>query len=823
MNVLFRSDAGPLEGFESATFRVAINDDGIGTIVGDATTIDAIVGPVVCEIDGTPVFVWTPEEDDRTSTDVDRITLNGRGRTAALERAIVLPVGYPAFTSRTREETGAPFAIWAALLAEAQGRGRVTDLTPTWTATDDSNGVPWKETIDIQLEPGTTLRSLLDNVTEVEVAEWVARPDGDLDAATFLGVDRSTEVVLFVGSEQIERTRRTSAREQRQTIYIEASTGVSEATNALDPDFGELWLEAQDYADLLSRQALADKLADKLGDPQEEVDVRVAPDCGVFDTFTVGDRIGLDDGSGTIRTVRVVGVTIEVTDTVAVELTLVSEVALRQQRIDRAIEAKADVKLAASPSIQRRHGLVTADKFLSGAVGSDVAISSSNYDPGVDGWAILGNGNAEFNDAIFRGDLESNNYVADVSGWRLDQAGDAELNEGRFRGLIRGSAFTTDDGTGAGHVVISGDPALDPESPGVNQIAFIPDATFFPSYAAPALVQVLDTGGMALSSVAGSSPTDATVLLLRTNGIDLDAGPNGFQGIGISAPDGPIDLNPQSTVTVNGGLTVTGSTSLRATTTRALSADGANRDITGYRNVTITGTFTGNGSGLTNLPIPPLPSDPTFNSVRVNTSLFFNTTSFPRFEATGSSVQLRGTGNLRMKFDGGLDIEDGNIRLVGGIGTFTIFRNGNTSLQDMTAQSVTASVGALTVTNPPTTTLAANVRIDTASPWRIRRSTSSLRYKQDVVPAPLFDGLLDVQPVTFRGISEVEEHGDDAPVGYGAIAEEFHDLGLTHLVDYVDGVPESINYDRIGVALIPYVRALRDRVARLEEERNATG
>lgn len=441
MNVTFSTPGGPLEGFTEAEFRVAINDDGIGKLVGPPEVVDGINGPVTCSVDGVPVFRWSVEERNESYADDDTSTVNGRGRTGALDRAIVLPVGYPNFTDRTRTEQGSPFGIWADLLAEAQGRNRVTDITPTWTPTNDSNGVPWKETIDIQLEPGTNLRSLLSNVTEVEGAEWFLRPDGNLDAATVLGQDLSGQVVLFVPRHQVTRSRRLSSRDQRQTIYIEASTGVSEAANTLPDDAGEIWLEAQDYADVLSRQAIADKLAEKLDNPQEEVDITVSADCGIFDTFTVGDRIGLDVGNGAIQTVRVVGALISVTDVVDVELTLISEVALRQQKIDRAIEAKADVQLAATPAIQRRHGLVTADKFLSGAVGSDVAISSENFVPAIpgpgEGWAIFGDGNAEFNDAIFRGDLQSDNYVPLTSGWALSSDGDAELNQAILRGFVR--------------------------------------------------------------------------------------------------------------------------------------------------------------------------------------------------------------------------------------------------------------------------------------------------------------------------------------------------------------------------------------------------
>ena len=843
MIVTFRSDAGPIEGFTRATFRSAINDEGFGEIEGPPETLDAISGSIVCEVDGGEVFRWEPEDRTLRANDHDLLTLSGRSRSAALERAIVLPVGYPSFTQRTRTETGAPFAIFATLLSEAQARGRLAGLTPTWTATHDSNGVPWEETISVQLEPGTHLRDLIEQFAEVEGAEWIIRPNGQIDAAKELGADRSGEIVLFLGRDQVSRQRRSTSRDQRQIVYIEASTGVSEAANTTSADAGEIWLEAQDYADQISRQALADKLAQKLSDPTEEAEIEIASEAGAFTQFFPGDRVGLDAGGGAPEKVRLVSLIVEVSDTVETKVTgtLITEVALRQRRIDQAIEAKADVQLAATPVIQRRHGLVTADKFLSGAVGDQVAISSENYIPGSQGWVIRGDGDAEFNTVVIRGDLESNNYVEGVSGWRLDQEGDAELNEGRFRGLITGSAFTTADGTGAGHIVISGDPALDPESPGFNQIAFIPDEDFFPpgSYGAPALIQVLDTGGMSLTSVSGTGLADFTGLILGTNGVTLTSGPNGFLGINVDAPDGFISLFTPFGVNLDLGtnLTVTGTSSLRATTTHDLAADGTTRSITGYRDVSLTrdlsvgrnitagsitsgfgniniGTsiFSGDGSGLFNLPIPPLPTDPTFNSVRVNTSVFFNTTSFPRFETSGSSVLLRGTGRLRMKFDAGFEVEDGPILFEGG----SISPAGNAEFQSVSGLDVTAQIALFTDRND-TTTLATNARISTAT-GRIQRSTSSRRYKQDIQDASLMPSVLEVRPVTFRGIHDVEANGDDATVIYGAIAEEVHDLGLTFLVEYLGGEPESLHYDRFAIALIPHVRALRDRIERLEEE-----
>lgn len=439
MRVLLRNANGPVEGWTRASFRVAISDEGIGELEGVPEAIDPLTGTnVTVQVDGIDVFQFAVEERLSVAEDVDEIVASGRGAAAALERAIVLPAGYPTFTVRTQTLTGAPFAIWSDVLAQAQARGRLPGYTPTWTATEDSNGDPWQANITVQLDPGTNLKELLREVGEVEGAEWIVRPDLSIDAAPVLGVDRSTEVVLFVGRDQVSRGRRESTRRQRQTIFLEASTGVSESTNTgLDALAGEIWLEGQDFADPTTRPFVAAQIAAQLGQPEVEVDVRVAPDCGIFTRFDVGDIVGLDTGSGPVEFVRVVGASVEIDqEDVEVELTLVSEIALRAQQLDRAIQAKADVQLAASTSFQRRHGLVTADKFLTGAVGSDVAISSVNYVPGVDGWAILGDGTGEFNDVTIRGDLESVNYDPGVAGWQLDRNGNIDLNQGTIRGQL---------------------------------------------------------------------------------------------------------------------------------------------------------------------------------------------------------------------------------------------------------------------------------------------------------------------------------------------------------------------------------------------------
>lgn len=123
----------------------------------------------------------------------------------------------------------------------------------------------------------------------------------------------------------------------------------------------------------------------------------------------------------------------------------------------------------------------------------------------------------------------------------------------------------------------------------------------------------------------------------------------------------------------------------------------------------------------------------------------------------------------------------------------------------------------------------------------IYRATSSLRYKADVEPSRELASVLDIEPKTWRSKADVERAAEvaelraktgEGPVPqeladglngdaryYGAIAEEVHDLGLTELVEYDNfGRPDALNYDKFGVALIPIVRELRDRIEQLETQ-----
>ena len=118
-----------------------------------------------------------------------------------------------------------------------------------------------------------------------------------------------------------------------------------------------------------------------------------------------------------------------------------------------------------------------------------------------------------------------------------------------------------------------------------------------------------------------------------------------------------------------------------------------------------------------------------------------------------------------------------------------------------------------------TTVNGANVNV--ASDGLIRRSTSSLRYKNTVTDATHgLAELLKLRSVTYKGNNE----GDT--IFGGLIAEEVHDAGLTEFVQYNDdNEPDALSYGNMVSLCIKAIQelkaentALANRITALEGE-----
>jgi hypothetical protein len=133
------------------------------------------------------------------------------------------------------------------------------------------------------------------------------------------------------------------------------------------------------------------------------------------------------------------------------------------------------------------------------------------------------------------------------------------------------------------------------------------------------------------------------------------------------------------------------------------------------------------------------------------------------------------------------------------------------------------------------TTISAAIRTDTGQMGIIG---SSQRFKVNIQPYEFAGDILSLSPKSWYDRREMEayvemldniaagidptpeefqERVDPMLQGYGFVAEEVEEAGLGEFVLKNDeGEIIALNYDRMWVALVPVVRALRDRLDRLE-------
>jgi hypothetical protein len=112
-----------------------------------------------------------------------------------------------------------------------------------------------------------------------------------------------------------------------------------------------------------------------------------------------------------------------------------------------------------------------------------------------------------------------------------------------------------------------------------------------------------------------------------------------------------------------------------------------------------------------------------------------------------------------------------------------------------------------------TTANAANVYV--SGTGLLQRSTSSLKYKENIEPLPY--GLKEVQkikPVTFTS------KGDDSGARYGGlIAEDLHKQGLSEFVVYdEENQPDAIHYGNLVSLAFKAIQELEAKVASLEAQ-----
>jgi hypothetical protein len=247
---------------------------------------------------------------------------------------------------------------------------------------------------------------------------------------------------------------------------------------------------------------------------------------------------------------------------------------------------------------------------------------------------------------------------------------------------------------------------------------------------------------------------------------------------------------------------------------------------------------------------------PAYNGVRqLASQLYFDGPSNRwRFEPPvymNSTLRVVGTSTLtgNVAFGGGVDFGalsiasagSGTISSTGGIalsatngGVTLSATNGGVTLS--ATNDITLSATDDVILNPiselkgnvnvySSANLTGRTLLITSSPYVIGTSASTRRVKQQISDFQWdVDALLNLSPKVFKYNKSVEEFGESAPWVHGLIAEEIGDLGLEGLIQRdEEGIPDYVEYDKIGVALISVVKNqqlliedLENRLAALE-------
>lgn len=208
---------------------------------------------------------------------------------------------------------------------------------------------------------------------------------------------------------------------------------------------------------------------------------------------------------------------------------------------------------------------------------------------------------------------------------------------------------------------------------------------------------------------------------------------------------------------------------------------------------------------------------------------FFNTngtTQNAAMDASGNWI-FGQTGIATGSFNGNISIgqPDFNGLTTGKTGTYN-FRcgNGDTNGYDfdllqqafnggsLSVFNVARNTGSVAFPQASTTASAANAFLNAGASNTLQRSTSSLRYKQDVQDLVDSAVVYKLRPITYRSKAPMD---DPATRHIGLIAEEVANVE-TKLVQYANGVPDGIQYDRLSVLLLAEVKKLRDDVDALK-------
>ena len=314
--------------------------------------------------------------------------------------------------------------------------------------------------------------------------------------------------------------------------------------------------------------------------------------------------------------------------------------------------------------------------------------------------------------------------------------------------------------------------------------------------------------------------TNHSLAFLANNSEKMRITSSGNVGIGTASPGLPLDVVINNSTAY---LTTSRANTLRAYNISSsanvfagieLAADGpGNAGIVG-----INGVVTGSGSGA--MTFYTRDSSTFGERMRITSggNVGIGTTTINSERLT--VVQTTGNASALYVYTSGVTTgQSYGLTIEGGTNasdrSFAVFNQGGTSEYlkvrgDGLIQTGTASA------SPYNNTSGAAANMVVTSGGTLERSTSSLKYKTDIVN---YDkGLAEVlrmRPVYYKSINEREKDLTFA----GLIAEEIEELGLTEFVQYAeDGTPDALSYSNMVSLLIKSIQELKTEIDSLKNQ-----
>jgi hypothetical protein len=252
----------------------------------------------------------------------------GRGPFALLDNAVVYPPNWPdreplltSYVDRT------PGYILADQVAKAAARGALLGMTVGFTDEVDSNGELWPETFTMDVEPGITLTSLLNQFVTMGYNAYVTSGI-KLKVYVSRGIDRTVgqaPTTFRQGYNLYSKHRKSTSGSVKTIALVASDSGLSEFAKASSFPRRETFMDAtkQDISTAGRAAALALASLSEADEGFTSVVESIIGASEVFENFDIGDWVYVDvPGKINMERFRVRAITLEVGDDSAAHWTV---------------------------------------------------------------------------------------------------------------------------------------------------------------------------------------------------------------------------------------------------------------------------------------------------------------------------------------------------------------------------------------------------------------------------------------------------------------------------------------------------------------------